>query len=407
MIKEHKDPYLPEPLIYLENERIWVCFDLVRKSDGKFNKMPINPHSGRPAKINDPNTWGTFKEAKNALQSLNSDPASKYKPRYLGFAVIPETGLVFMDLDHVIDGNTQILSPQAFEIVEKVNSYVEYSQSRTGLHIYAKGRKTTTACRDGFLEVYDHGRFACMTNDAYGEVRPIREASAEISEICDQYFPKSSPQQFSHQGEPPSALREDEVILRIASSAKNGDKFKRLYYDGSTAEYGGDDSAADLGLMCLLVFYTRDEDQLERLFSGSALGQRNKWVNRSDYRKRTRAAALTHVVESYKGRATSSPDRPELVVCPGNLHTVTDEAEELLLKPDTDIFQRGGRLVRAVPTATQPSDPSISRSENAYIITNLSFTYLTELLTQKATWTTVNSKGKKKRSTVQKRSRKL
>lgn len=189
---------------------------------------------------------------------------------------------------------------------------------------------------------------------------------------------------------------EDELILKIASSAKNGSKFKLLYNNGSTAEYGGDDSAADQALMNLLVFYTRDEDQLERLFSGSALGQRSKWGNRPDYRKRTIAAALAFVAESYQMQATSSSDRTEIVVCPGNLHIATDEAEGILLKSDTGIFQRGGRLVRAVPAATKPSDSSISRSENAYIITDVNFTYLTELLTQKALWTTMNRKGKKK-----------
>lgn len=394
-MKGCQDPYLPEPLAYLENEKIWVCFALIPQSDGKIKKLPIDPHTGFPAKINDSGTWGNFKEAKNALTRLANDPGAKYKPRLLGFAVTPETGLVFIDLDHVIDKDTGIISPSAHEIVEKMNSYVEYSQSRNGLHIYAKGRKISNVCRAGFLEIYDQGRFACITNDPYGEIRPIREATAEITEICDQYLPKPSPQHIPHR-EPPSVILEDEVLLRIASSAKNGEKFKRLYFDGNIAEYGGDESAADQALMNLLVFYTRDEDQLERLFSNSAFGQRNKWGNRPDYRRRTIAAALTFVAESYEMPATTSPNRPEIIVCPGNLHIATDEAEKLLLKSDTDIFQRGGRLIRVVAAATKPADSSILRAENAHIITDVNFTYLTEQLTQKALWVTVNSKGNKK-----------
>ncbi len=391
-----EDPYLPIALEEFKDHKMWVCFDLTPQNDGKTKKIPINPHTGRPAKSNDPSTWGTFHEAKNMMKALDADPGALYKPRYLGFALTEEAGLIFLDLDHVIDSATGFLVPQAIEIVEKVDSYVEYSQSRTGLHIYARGHKTSTACRAGFLEVYDRSRFACITNDVYGEVRPLREATAEITEICDHYFLKSPPQHIPHQEERSSAIMEDELILKIASSAKNGSKFKRLYYEGSIAEYGDDESAADQALMNLLVFYTRDQDQLERLFSGSALGQRGKWMNRPDYRKRTITSALAYVAESYKGGTDASPDRPEIVVCPGNLPIATGKAEEVLLKLGTDIFQRGGRLVRVVTAATKPSESSILRSEDAYIITDVNFTYLTEVLTQKALWVTVNSKGKKK-----------
>ena len=394
--KRDQDPYLPQPLAYLENEKIWVCFALIPQSDGRIKKLPIDPHTGLPAKINDSGTWGNFKEAKEALRSLANDPGAKYRPRLLGFAVIPEIELVFIDLDHVIDKDTGIMSPLALEIMEKMNSYSEYSQSCTGLHIYARGRKNSKACRAGFIEIYDQAHFACITNDPYGEIRPLREATAEITEICNQHLPKASPQHTPYQEESSPPMMEDEAILKIASSAKNGDKFKRLYNEGSTEEYGGNESSADQALMNLLVFYTRDEDQLERLFSNSALGQRDKWRNRSDYRKRTIAAALAFVAESYKMQTPTSPDRPEIIVCPGKLHVATDEAEKILLQPDTAIFQRGGRLVRAVPAATKPADPSISRSESAHIITDVNFTYLTELLTQKALWVSINSKGTKK-----------
>jgi hypothetical protein len=42
----------------------------------------------------------------------------------------------------------------------------------------------------------------------------------------------------------------------------------------------------------MLTFWTQDEEQLERLFSDSALGRREKWRRRQDYRKRTIKKAL-------------------------------------------------------------------------------------------------------------------
>lgn len=392
-ILQNKDPYLPEPLAYLENKKIWVCFDLTPQSDGSMKKLPINPHTGLQAKSNDPSTWGTFKEAKDALMNLTNDRSAQYKPRFLGFALIPEINLVFIDLDHVIE--TEVLSQQALEIVEKIDSYVEYSQSRTGLHIYAKGRKSTHACKKGFLEVYDHDRLVCITNSPYGEVRLLREASIEVAEICAQYLPTSAHSEQISQKEAVSLCLDDQEILTKASAAKNGAKFKRLYYDGDICEYGDDESAADQALMNLLAFYTRDNNQLEQLFSQSALGQRSKWVKRQDYRKRTIKTALACVRETYKSSPRSSSTRPEIIISQGDLHLATDAAEEILLSSE-GIYQRGGRLVRVVSAATKPLNKAIDRSENAYIITDVTLPCLTELLTKKAFWMTLKDKGGKK-----------
>jgi hypothetical protein len=47
----------------------------------------------------------------------------------------------------------------------------------------------------------------------------------------------------------------------------------------------------------ILTFYTQDEAQLERIFSSSALGRREKWRRRDDYRKRTIRKALSEAGE--------------------------------------------------------------------------------------------------------------
>jgi primase-polymerase (primpol)-like protein len=60
-------------------------------------------------------------------------------------------------------------------------------------------------------------------------------------------------------------------VLELLRIAKNKDKFKRLYDHGDLADYGGDESAADQALVNLIYFYTQDEDQIDRIFRGSAL----------------------------------------------------------------------------------------------------------------------------------------
>jgi hypothetical protein len=85
----------------------------------------------------------------------------------------------------------------------------------------------------------------------------------------------------------------DEEVLEKCRAAENAAKFSDLYDAGGVHRYhGGDDSAADLALLGILAFWTQDEAQLESIFSSSALGQREKWKRRTDYRKRTIKRAL-------------------------------------------------------------------------------------------------------------------
>jgi DNA-binding transcriptional ArsR family regulator len=92
----------------------------------------------------------------------------------------------------------------------------------------------------------------------------------------------------------------DEQIIERCRVAENATKFETLYDRGDVHTYhGGDDSRADLSLLGILTFYTQDEAQLERIFSSSALGRREKWSRRDDYRERTIRKALAEVGEVY------------------------------------------------------------------------------------------------------------
>ena len=93
---------------------------------------------------------------------------------------------------------------------------------------------------------------------------------------------------------------DDEKIIQKCRDAKNAAKFEALFDRGDVHAYhGGDDSGADLSLLDILKFWTQDEVQLERIFSASALGCRDKWLRRDDYRKRTIHKALSDVGKVY------------------------------------------------------------------------------------------------------------
>jgi primase-polymerase (primpol)-like protein len=101
----------------------------------------------------------------------------------------------------------------------------------------------------------------------------------------------------------------DEQIVEKCRAAENAAKFSDLFDRGDTrAHHDGDASRADLALASMLAFWTQDEAQLERICSSSALGQREKWRRRDDYRKRTIRKALAEVGEVYDwGRQRARP----------------------------------------------------------------------------------------------------
>jgi hypothetical protein len=104
-----------------------------------------------------------------------------------------------------------------------------------------------------------------------------------------------------YKGSAASEAATDEAVIEECRAAGNAPKFEALFDRGDVHAYhGGDDSKADLALLGILAWWTQDEAQLERLVSSSALGRREKWRRRDDYRKRTVRKALTD-------KATTSP----------------------------------------------------------------------------------------------------
>jgi DNA-binding transcriptional ArsR family regulator len=101
----------------------------------------------------------------------------------------------------------------------------------------------------------------------------------------------------------------DEEVIQKCRGAENAAKFADLFEHGDVHTYhNGDASVADLALLSMLAFWTQDAAQLERIFSSSALGRREKWRGRDDYRKRTIRKALANVGEVYDwGRQRSRP----------------------------------------------------------------------------------------------------
>lgn len=121
-------------------------------------------------------------------------------------------------------------------------------------------------------------------------------------------------------GSPPEsgAVFDDDQLLARIRGSKQGEKFRKLFDDGDTSGHKGNHSVADLALCCILAFWTRkNRDQMERLFGQSKLGKREKWTERSDYRKKTIDEACEKVQDVYEPLA--------LILDPGDpLHSARE-----------------------------------------------------------------------------------
>jgi primase-polymerase (primpol)-like protein len=99
----------------------------------KHNGFTMLPNRGGKAKSNDPTTWCSFQEALDVYQNCAATSG-------IGFCFGKDDGLAGIDLDHCFDADHKLL-PQALEIVEQfLGTYIEYSPSGDGLHIWCKGK---------------------------------------------------------------------------------------------------------------------------------------------------------------------------------------------------------------------------------------------------------------------------
>lgn len=259
----------------LKTLRQWVCYR-IEERDGKPTKIPYRTDRvGRGnAKSNDPSTWHTFDEVVEAL--------AKPKNRFdgIGFILSESDPYVFIDLDHVVDDGE--IEPWAREVIARVDSYTEFSQSGTGIHIIARAKKPGPRCRTHSkpqFEIYEDVRLVVFTGRLW-DTSPaqISDAQKAVSEVYFEVFgenPRNVPPKETTKNARPIG-KSDPVIIEEALSATNGEKFGRLWH-GNTGEYNGDASAADMALCCMLAYWTgKDPVRMDRLFRESGL-MRDKW----------------------------------------------------------------------------------------------------------------------------------
>jgi len=262
----------------------WVTWKLVyREGQSKpWTKVPYRP-SGDAAKTNDSTTWGTFDEACAAYESEDVDG--------IGYVFVDSDDILGVDLDNCRNAETGNVEPWAQQIVDSLDSYAELSVTGTGVHIIARGTLPGPRRRQGKVEMYSDGRYFTMSGNVLaGSVGTINECQTAIDDLYRVTFDDNRHQENAVSVPQTSATLiagnvTDQQIIRVASQARNGAKFKALW----AGEFNGyeSQSEADLALCNYLAFYAGpDAARIDSLFRQSGL-MREKWGEREDYRNTT------------------------------------------------------------------------------------------------------------------------
>lgn len=257
----------------LRNLKQWGLFELKWVEARKKNtKIPINPYDGSAGKSNDPNTWSDFDTAMRALNDVE---------RADGLAFYFANGYVGLDIDH-IDSNLEDWREgdnDPNNLVNKFqdltdNTYMEVSQSGTGIHAIFKGKIPGKRRRKGNYEMYQTGRFFALTGNNIIPNPTIKSMSDdEMKTLYEFLFGKDNVVQLHSESDniTPVDLSVVEIIKRAENSAKTGTRFT-MFMKGGWEQFYSSHSEADMAFANDLAFWTgRDFHKMDTIFRNSSL----------------------------------------------------------------------------------------------------------------------------------------
>jgi len=266
----------------------WVMWRYVWKwkdeeeTSGAWAKLPMQPN-GEAASSMDASTWSTFDSVILAFNQRVGFFSG------IGFVFTRESGYVGIDIDNAvewteIDGvKCPVFGDWIKRTIAKIGeTYVEYSPSRTGVHLIVKANpKQAVKFTEGGFEIYAEGRYFTMTGDAI-ENAPIADATEAIDEIVDALLgTRSQPATETTKKDVPISYLSIEERLDIACNhASNSAAIKKLF-EGDFSDYKNGEnegrSEADMALCRYLAFYSEGNPTLLMEMMRASKMPRPKW----------------------------------------------------------------------------------------------------------------------------------
>ena len=300
--KKFNSAGIPDTLKKLNRWLNWKIETRFENGETKLVKVPHGPNKRGELihkSVTNPDNWYDFETAAAFVKTGTCDG--------VGFALADNAAdgikVCCVDVDHCVDADGN-LNDTAKDIISIIgDTYVEISQSGGGVHIFFVDNEANSdnGCRIGNVELYSFKRFIATTGNAILDFADdLTVCNGAANRIADKYLGgvgKKSKQSKINVFTDNFVINNDDLNATF-DAMKHDDKFQRLFYEGDTSEYDGDDSAADMALMAKLCWLTNgNRDQMTALFLKSALGKRDK-ATRADYIPRT----IDAVLETWDGK---------------------------------------------------------------------------------------------------------
>ena len=336
---------LPPALAPFAAYRQFLCYALVpsQTKPGKFDKLPVSPHTGQVVTAHDPQHWTTADHA--------CAVASGWGAGYgVAFTFTAQDPFFFIDLDGCFDGTNW--SPLALKVAAMFpGAAMELSQSGKGMHIFGTGQAPAHGKKNASLgmEFYTELRFVALTGvGCMGNA--ATDCTAALHAVTAEYFPPGATADgdFSLSDAPVPEWRgpedDDDLIRRAlmsrsASSVFGGRASFADLWQGNADALGAaypdanrpyDASQADAALVSHLAFWTgRHGERIKRLMLRSGL-VRDKW-HREDYLPRTISEILARPGDVLTDRL---PEPASLPQAAAQAPTQADVTGQTFLGPD-------------------------------------------------------------------------
>jgi len=288
-IKKPNFDAIPEELKKHPKWMVWKAIHQpTEENPERMGKVPCYLNGKPFAKWKEPESWSTFEQVKEAYETGKFDG--------VGIIFNRSDHLVCADLDDFEDINN--IPAEKYDLT--LHSYTEISPSGSGLHIWIIGQKPEWCkTKKNGVEFFgdEANTFVTVTGDVFHKKDPmlshsnVYEQQGLIDMIANKYFTK--PENDDPENEiivSENTLTDDEVLERALQNNLTKTLFSGDYSDYKT-DSRFDQSKGDFALCCDFAKFTKDANQIVRLFKKSGL-YRKPPLKHETYPKRTADQAL-------------------------------------------------------------------------------------------------------------------
>lgn len=276
----NKENYLQNIPIELREYKQWLWFKKIRKQDlkgkEKILKLPVSPISLKSDDWNNKEQWADFETAVNNIESSGCDG--------LSFVLSRDDPFVCIDLDNV-DNKKQDMFINDFN-----GTYVEFSQSGMGIHIFTKGEIEKNFNNQlEKVEMYQENRCIAMTGNVYKFNDFVANKVLLKQKELDKYYKLFSPKKSAREvirkyQEAAECVPDSDTVLETMCRYNAR---ARALFEGSYTS--GDASKDDFSLLLFLNSFTHgNAEMVKEIFLKSALnrmGDRSKRRTEKGYMK--------------------------------------------------------------------------------------------------------------------------